>query len=406
MRARVTTCFNCWGAVDDVAENTCGVKRAFFGGNLLKKIPFLRRRYFGNNTDFSAASHRYNLPVNNPPDPSAEKAERKEIGKVQLPFLRRYPIFAGALLGLAMRLFFSGKPGGQWAAMTGSFIYLVPLVVGAVTVYLAERTKRRSWSYYLYAPFYACAWFILGTLLIMIEGLICAIVIIPMFACLASVGGIVMGVICRLTNWPRASVYSIASLPITAALLFGHIEPVARIGVIEKSIVIAAPATIVWQEINATRSIPSESMAGALAMRIGVPAPELGQTIEQNGERVRRSSWGKGVYFDEVITDWQPGQYIKWKYRFHPDSFPKHALDDHVVIGGHYFDLNETSYLLEPLQDKTRLTTRTSYRISTHFNFYAQWVAQLVIGNLNERGLALYATRSEAAHAQLSTQTK
>ena len=29
-----------------------------------------------------------------------------------------------------------------------------------------------------------------------------------------------------------------------------------------------------------------------------------------------------------------------------PDSFPPHALDDHVMLGGHYFDVDSTAYRL------------------------------------------------------------
>jgi hypothetical protein len=320
-----------------------------------------------------------------------------------IPFLRRYPVMAGALVGFALRvLVFKGKPDTFWSAMTGAFIYFAPLAVGAVTVYVAERTKRRSWSYYMYAPFYSTCWFVFGTLLLYYEGLICAIVIIPMFAILGAVGGLIMGAVCRLTNWPRPTAYCLASLPIVAAFIFGHVELVPQFGVIERTRVIDAPAEIVWQEITNTSKIPSEDMRGALAMKIGVPAPIQGQIVENQGERVRRSTWGKEVYFDEVITDWVPERYVRWKYRFFQDSFPAHALDDHVVLGGQYFDLNETSYQLETIGETTKVSTRTRYRISTHFNFYAQWVAQILIGNLNDQGLSLYAARSERVWSQRS----
>ena len=112
---------------------------------------------------------------------------------------------------------------------------------------------------------------------------------------------------------------------------------------------------------------------------------------------MRESRWGKLVHFDEVIQEWQPERYVRWTYRFAPDSFPRQALDDHVVIGGHYFDLIDTSYTLSPEGEgsATRLTTRVQYRISTQFNFYADWAAQFLLGNLCEVGLHLYKARSE-----------
>ena len=60
----------------------------------------------------------------------------------KLPILKRYPIIVGAFSGLLLRLIFSGGGGTSWSAMTGAFIYGVPIVVGMVTVYLAGRQKR------------------------------------------------------------------------------------------------------------------------------------------------------------------------------------------------------------------------------------------------------------------------
>ncbi len=314
-----------------------------------------------------------------------------------LPMLRRYPVIAGALTGLIVRLAFSGEAGTYWSAMTAEFIYGAPILVGMVTVYLAERQKRREWGYYIVAPLLASMLFVLGSLLILIEGLICAVVIVPMFAMLGALGGILMGIICRLTNWPKGRVYSLASVPIVVLALASLLPSTPEIGSIERTIHVSATPAAVWRVINDVQAISADEMSASLASRIGVPMPLSGYTAEQETSRVRRSSWGKQVYFDEVITDWQPDRYLRWTYRFHADSFPRAALDDHVVIGWHYFDLLDTAYRLTPEAGGTRLTTRVSYRISTQFNFYAQWAAQLLIGNLSEVGLQLYKTRSEQA---------
>ena len=92
---------------------------------------------------------------------------------------------------------------------------------------------------------------------------------------------------------------------------------------------------------------------------------------------------------------------MRWTYRFQPDSFPRGALDDHVVIGGHYFDVVDTDFHLAP-QDggaATLLSVRLHYRVSTAFNPYADWVARLLLGNFSEVLLDLYKTRSLAAGA-------
>jgi hypothetical protein len=331
--------------------------------------------------------------------------EEYAVQEFGLPTLKRYPIIAGALAGVSLRLIFSGEAGTSWSAMTGAFIFFTPIIVGMLTVYLAERQKPRGWDYYVRAPFMATALFVGGTLLMFIEGWICAIIIIPMFAVLGAIGGLIMGVICRLTSWPKSTLGSLAAMPLAIAILGPIIPTPSENGTIERSISVLAPPAIVWQTITDIKDISEEEMADAWARKIGVPMPMSGTTHQTTNKKeyVRVSKWGKHVYFEEVMQDWQPEHYMCWTYRFFDDSFPRKALDDHVVIGGHYFDLLETEFLLKPIDEgrATQVTTRVRYRISTQFNFYANWVAQLLIGNLNAVGLRLYKSRSEQTVAEL-----
>jgi hypothetical protein len=135
------------------------------------------------------------------------------------PFSWLWPIAAGVLAGLALRFVFSGEPGGPYATMMASFIFLTPLVVGAAPVYVAERQRRRSWTYYFFSAFMANVFCVIGALLVLWEGLICAILIVPLFALFGGLGGLLMGAICRKTNWPGSSLYSFAALPLVLGLL-------------------------------------------------------------------------------------------------------------------------------------------------------------------------------------------
>jgi hypothetical protein len=322
-----------------------------------------------------------------------------EADREVLPVLKRYPIIAGALAGLVFRAVYSGDPNSLFTPMLGAFVFGAPIVVGMLTVYLAERVKRRTWSYYFVAAAVANMLFVAGTFIAFLEGAICAIVILPMFAITGGVAGLAMGLLCRTTNWPGRMMQCAAALPIALAFLRPLIPTPDAIGMIERRIHIGAAPDIVWQQINRLDDIRDDETRDVLARRIGVPMPVSGETRATAEGFVRMSRWGKQVHFEEVIQEWEPGRYVRWTYRFQPDSFPRRALDDHVVIGGHYFDLIDTSYALATRDDgqSTELTTVIHYRISTQFNFYAHWVAQVLIGNLNENGLRIYKARSESA---------
>lgn len=341
-----------------------------------------------------------------PPTPREECAEgeagnsapgEKQIEPRVLPFSNWWPLAIGALTGIALRLIFSGTPGGVFEAMQAAFIYFAPIAVGGVTVYVAELKKRRTWSYYIWTPVVANALFVLGTMAILIEGVICAIIILPLFCVLGAFGGVVMGAICRATKRPRGAVYSIAALPVLLGGLPSN-EVAQHIEVVERAITIEASPQQIWRQIHDARDIRPEEVEQAWMYRIGVPPPIAGVTHETSEGFVRKISMGKSIHFDQIATDWQENRYVRWTYRFKSDSFPPKALDDHVTIGGHYFDLVDTAYTLVPTDARTtELRITMHYRVSTQFNWYAQGVARFLIGNFEEVILGFYRARTMQA---------
>ena len=313
----------------------------------------------------------------------------------RLPFRAWWPIAAGALVGIALRLAFWGKAGNPWSPMMASFIFLAPVLVGAATVYVAERQSRRTWWYYIWSSFAANMLFVLGTMMIMIEGLICAVVIVPLFALIGITGGLIMGAVCRLTSWPRHALYSLAVLPLVLGGLEGKIAAPTRLGAVERAVIVHAPPERVWQQIMDARDIRPEEVERAWIYRIGVPMPLSGIEEATPDGPVRKIRMGKNVHFDQVPGERRENRFVYWTYRFYPDSFPPHALDDHVVIGGHYFDLKDTSYRLLPTYEGTQLIVRMSYRVTTQFNWYAEPLARLLLGNFEEAVLEFYRQRSE-----------
>ena len=318
-----------------------------------------------------------------------------------LPFSSWWPVGAGALIGVTLRLAFIGHPGGRLDAMSAAFIYLAPLAVSSVTVYLAERRERRSWWYYARAGMAANALCVFGTLLVMIEGLICAIVIVPLFALYGALGGLVMGAVCRLTQWPKQVAGCIAVLP----LVLGSLEPGPApdvVSTIERTRFIAAPAPTVWNQLMDVRDIRPEEVSGAIAFTIGVPPPISAVTRSDPDGDVRRVSMGKHIYFDQVEVEQRAHEYVHWTQRFYADSFPEGAFDQHVIMGGEHFDITDVSYRLTPQGAGTRLTLTMHYRVTTQFNWYADAVARIVLGDLEETLLGVYDSRAAAAgHARV-----
>jgi hypothetical protein len=316
----------------------------------------------------------------------------------KLPYRAWWPFAGGALMGLTLRLIFIGSPGEAFEAMMGSFIVGSPVLVAMVTVYIAELESRRSWSYYFVAPALANLLYVLGTLLIMIEGWICAIVIFPLFALIGGIAGLAMGAICRATHWPRRAVVGcMALLPLITGGFEQRLALPVRERVTEREILVAADAARVWRELVDVRRIHPEELDDAWLYRIGVPLPIAGAADTRDGAHLRHMTMGKGIHFDQVATEWRENEQVTWRNEFAADSFPAGALDDHVRIDGHYFDVAQTQYTLSENAGQTRLKIRMSYRVSTRFNWYAGPVADLLVGNFAEVVLDFYARRAELA---------
>jgi len=321
----------------------------------------------------------------------------------RLPFSGWWPVGCGALAGLLLRFVYSGLPGNAYSAMLSSFIVGSPLLVGVVTVYVAELEERRTWTYYFVAPVLGTALYVVGSLALLIEGWICAILIIPVFALLGGLAGLAMGAFCRMTNWPRQHVVScIVLLPLLGGAFEHHVPNADRERTQTRELFVAATPGQVWRELVDTRDIESGEVKSAWMYRIGVPLPTAGAGEFRAGEHLRHITMGRGRRFDQVAVEWRENQRVSWRYRFDQDSFPPGALDDHVRIGGEYFDLGDTTYELRPEGDGTHLTVHMRYRVSTHFNWYAGPVADLLVGDFAEKILDFYGRRAGAAQPPAS----
>jgi hypothetical protein len=335
--------------------------------------------------------------MNDTPSPEPHEPELRDKRPGFLPFAWWVPLMAGAVLGLALRLIFAGGAGDPFTVMSSAYFLLSPFAVGAVTVYVAERETRRTWEYHLVAPIAATALYVVGSFAMLIEGLICIVFALPVFAVFGAIGGLVMGFICRRIDWPkpRYTAYSFIALPLLLGLFPTHEEQHVRIREVERTLVVAARPQALWYAINNARDIEPHEVQDGWMYRIGVPLPLAGITEQTPSGRLRHVTMGKSIHFDQVITHWAENEDLVCGYRFTADSFPPNALDDHVRIGGRYFDMLETEYRIEPINEHaSSLKIRMRYRVSTEFNWYAEPIARALTANLEEVLLNFYGTRA------------
>jgi len=295
---------------------------------------------------------------------------------------------AGAAYGLAARLTVATRFVDAFVAMTLGFLFIVPITIGYLTVRpMREPSKKMS----VFAPWLTCLLVIVGSFVSGFEGAICIVFATPVMLVLSSLGGILAA--------SRAGRSHIA-LPVALVLPWAvmgaesGMKLPARFVTTTTSIEISAPPSRVWPLVVSVDSIRPQERQPALFSSIGFPQP-IAATLDHPGVGgVRTASFEHGVVFREVITDWVPEKRIR--FTIDASTVPATALDEHVRIGGPYFDVLTGTYELRPLSpSRTLLVLTSEHRVSTRFNPYASWWADRIMLSIQENILHVLRARAE-----------
>jgi hypothetical protein len=315
-----------------------------------------------------------------------------------------HPWLLGAAVGLGytvpMRLLFSTVLEGKVSArevvgaMSVAFLAVVPAATGALAVYFAGRRSPVSVWGAITLPWAACWAAILVAMLTLIEGSICIVLAAPLFLCMASVGGLVMRALMRWRSKPDTMV-AVALLPLAFGGVEGQVACPREAFVVENVRVVDAPPEVVWRHVASVPAIAPAELPWSFSHAIGLPRPIEATLDAQAVGGVRRAIFDRGLVFREEVTDWQPGRTIAFSIA--PEQAPAEALDEHVVVGGRYFDVTDGRYVLHDLGDgRTRLELSSTHRLATTLNGYAGLWSRAIMWDLQRVIMDVVARRAEA----------
>ncbi len=298
--------------------------------------------------------------------------------------------FVGMAYGLMMRLAFlarvSGPPSGEGeatsnldsslvGAMSVAFLFVVPFVMGAIFVLIYPREKKLSWPMALGgAGLVSSLWYV-GATLLMLEGLICLVMMGPVFFGMSLLGATAAKLYRtrRIENSDTSTTMPLAFLAVLP-LVFGAAEARLRAPVetrtVTNVVTIAATPDVVWDHIKSVEAIDATELPFSFSHLIGLPRP-IAATLDVDGVGgVRMASFERGLVFREIVTDFEPERTIA--FSIHTEHAPPTALDEHIVVGGRYFDVLDGRYTMRRIDaDTIELTLTSTQRISTTLNFYA-----------------------------------
>lgn len=316
-----------------------------------------------------------------------------------------YGVAGGVLYGLVSRLLFRSDMGREtsqtlFAVMTLGFIFLVPYALGFLTVYVSEFEKKRSWWFRIFMPWVPGMALIVFAALVGWEGSICLLMALPVFLIMSSLGGITAPAVVRSSK-SRSETYSIAIfilvLPYVSAPIEARFAPEQSLREVRTQILIRADRETVWRNIERVPRIREDEQRVSFFHLIGFPRPVEATLSREGAGGVRHATFEGGVLFVETITDWKPLEELAFNIKADTDAIAPATLDEHVTIGGAYFDVLEGRYRIEQAGDgQVLLHLSSTHRLSTKFNFYSGLWTDFVMRDIQENILRIIKGRCEA----------
>jgi hypothetical protein len=234
-----------------------------------------------------------------------------------------------------------------------------------------------------------------GTLVTLLEGWICAVMFLPIALLLATIGGIAGGVAGRIIRSRRIRAATMACVMVVPFFTASWEKPVfyqLESRQVENVIDIQAPPDVVWRNIERVPAIRKDELPETWAARIGFPDPIEATLSHEGVGGVRNASFERGLAFIETIDVWEPERRLAFTIAASKTT----PLDEHVRVGGQYFDVLRGEYRLEPLDNGiTRLHLSSQQRVSTDFNWYAHLWTDAVMRDLQGRILVVIKRRCE-----------
>jgi hypothetical protein len=314
-------------------------------------------------------------------------------------------LLSGVLIGVLYGAVARASFGYHWVRddlfglMSVSFLFLVPLVLGFLAVYLGERGGPPwSWGKRILVPWASALLALGGALVLAWEGIICIFLWVPLFLVMSSLGGIAAGLVRKLrpTGTPPYVLAFVLLLPFAVSPLEHRLPVPEERRVVRTEIVIAAPVATVWQNIERVRKIEPGEHRWSLFHALGFPRPVEATLSREGVGGVRHATFEGGVLFLETITDWQPGRRLAFSIHADPTSIPQTTLDEHVTVGGPFFDVLEGVYEIEPVAPgRVVLHLASTHRLSTRFNAYSGLWTDLIMRNVQEYILEILKRRCE-----------
>jgi len=277
------------------------------------------------------------------------------------------------------------------------YVFALPLVLGAIPVLLSTKAQLENYLINLITPWVSVLTFFYLSFITGFEGIICLVIIIGPFLLIGSLGAFIYRYIKLKTGGDHSKkLYITLAIPLLVLGMENLVVPQDYYGTVSTTINIRAGKDTVWKNIKNVKSIDKNEIKPHIIHQMGIPKPINGALDFEGIGGTRSITWEKGLKFKEVITQWDDGNGFAYDIVVNPGDIPPTTLDEHVIIGGQYFDAVRGSYSISAIDDNTQQLTLTStYRITSTVNFYGKYWTNFIFEDFHQMILEVVKGRCE-----------
>ena len=286
-----------------------------------------------------------------------------------------------------------------YQVMSVTFIFFLPFIAGSLTVYLSRLEKVKSVAYRIFAPWVTVLVFFVITVALTFEGWACWLMVLPIFLIIASLGGLYCGYL-KVRTAKRVGQLNISIL-LLLPFLTSPIESMLKTIPVKYEVytyidINNSTADKIWNNVTRVKEIREQQDKGWLTRFLGFPRPISAELNYDGVGASREAIFSGGLTFHEKVLSYEDKKKMNFSIKAFPYEIPSTTMDEHVVIGGDYFDVLDGAYELQKFNDTTyRLNLYSHFKLSTNFNFYASWWASWIMKDIQNNILQVIKERAE-----------
>ncbi len=307
----------------------------------------------------------------------------------------------GILYGLIARAVFGfgNQDNHFFEEMSMAFIFGVPVALGFITIWFGPEEDKARLGRCLIRPWVTALLYLGCALALVWEGIICVVILLPLILILSSFGGLLAGIAHRIFKADIGRNYCVIAVvlfPFLASPLEQLRSANSEIRTVNTQIRIHASVAAVWNQIKTVPLISEREQSFSFSHLMGFPRPLEAKLVGEGVGAVRYATFEHGVLFVETISEWDEPHRLSFSIRADTAHIPPTTFDEHVTIGGKYFDVLRGSYRIEPVGGGDVILYLTSQqRLSTRFNFYTHFWTGYLMADLQNYILQIIKKRCE-----------